>query len=92
MRFEDTNEFRIQKVGDAGYAPTYLAERKVLVWNSWNLFSKKPSEYFWSTVINNQGKGIGGKSFDLIKQELNDYIEAQNTYKDCYETVYEVTK
>lgn len=88
-RFEHTNEFRIQKIGDKGYRPTYLAERKVLVYNSWNPFSKKPSGYFWATVVNNRGKGIGSASFELVKDGLEKYIKDQDFYKDCNETVYE---
>lgn len=88
-RYEDTNEFRIQKHGMKGYPPTYLAERKVLVYNSWNPFSKKPSEYFWTTVINNRGKGIGSACFELVKDDLEKYIKDQEIYKDCDETVYQ---
>lgn len=91
-RYKDTNEFRIQKHGMKGYPPTYLAERKVLVWNNWNPFSKKPSGYFWTTVVNNRGKGIGGASFELVKMDLEQFIADQNIYEDCNETVYEVKK
>lgn len=92
MRFKDTNEYRIQKQGTKGYKPSYLAERKVLVWYGWNPFSKKPSGYHWSTVVNNRGKGIGGYSLEEVKQELDQYIADQNNYSDCDETVYEVRK
>jgi len=90
-RYENTNEFRIQKQGTKGYAPTYLAERKVLVWNIWNPFSKKPSDYFWTTVVNNRGKGIGSASFDIVKMELDKYIADQNIYQDCDETVLQLS-
>lgn len=88
-KFKDTNEFRIQKIGSKGHSPTYLVERKVLVWNNWNPFSKKPSGYYWTTVINKQGKGMGSKSLELAKLALQEYIGDQEIYKDCYETVYE---
>lgn len=90
-RYEDTNEFRIQKQGFRGHPPTYLAERKVLIYDSWNPFSKKPSHYFWTTVINNRGKGIGDQSYDIVKQELDKYIADQNIYQDCDETVLQLS-
>jgi hypothetical protein len=90
-RYEDTNEFRIQKQGMKGYPATYIAERKVLVWDGWNPFSKKPSGYFWTTVINNKGKGIGNPSFDIVKMELDKYISDQHIFEDCNETVLQLS-
>lgn len=92
MRTKDTNEYRIQKQGKKGYPPTYIAQRKVLVWHGWNPFSKKPSGYHWTTVIDNRGRGIGNACFGLVKDDLEKHIKDQNIYTDCDETVYEVRK
>ena len=88
-RNEKTNEFRIQKIGMEGYPPSFVAQRKVLVWNNCNPFSKKPSGHFWTTVRNSRGIGIGSGSFELAKDDLEKYIKDQEYYKDCNETVYE---
>ena len=93
-RYQRTNEFRIQKQASKGYPPTYIAQRKVLVWNNWNPFSKQPSGYLWTNVVDSRGKGIGGGCFELVKDDLEKYIKDQEIYKECDETVYkiEVTK
>jgi hypothetical protein len=92
-RHENTNEYRIQKIGLKGSPAIYVAQRKILVWDNWNPFSKKPSGYFWATVVDNRGKGgIGGGCFELIKDDLDKYIRDQEFYKECNETVYETGK
>ena len=90
-RHKDTNEFRIQKIGTKGYPPIHVAQRKVLVWNNWSRFSKKPSGYYWTGVVY-RGKKIGGSSFELVKDDLENYIKDLEIYKDCNETVYETGK
>lgn len=90
MRYEKTNEYRIQKQGTKGYAPTYIAQRKVYVWHGWNPLAKKPSGYEWSNVVDSCGKTIASRSFFNAKSALEKYIGDQGVYDHCDETVYEV--
>lgn len=86
-KFRDTDEYRITKSTFKG-SSHYLCEQKVLCWYGWNPFSKKPSGYYWTTVLNN-GIGAGFNTLEAAQEFLEKHIERMKI-PNGWEVVYQV--